>query len=433
MSARPRPPILYPAVSASIPAAGLKAREAMGRMADAQAGWSEAPGARQADAGAVLPEPLLRAELSRLLPGLDFATGLEAPFRCDYEAQSLPVRRRLCVAAIGLIGITPLYDRALLHLPDAFNALAHRLQYGLMIPALLAAVAAASWPRLHRWSPPLTILALLCVCAGLLGQRWVAAAYGVHFPEDFVMAAVISALLLTGLRLNRLLPWALLITACASLVELGQARQRPDVIYTVICMWMLTGLAVAGAYYIETLRRSAWLQTRLLELQAQTDSLTGLANRRQFLAEAARLLAQAARAGKSVAVCMFDVDHFKAYNDHYGHAAGDECLRRIAGAIHGSTRRPLDLSVRWGGEEFAVLWFDVDPRSARQMAEAVRLAVVGLGIAHAGVGAGSTVTLSGGLWQGPPLAGDSVERLLALADVRLYAAKAAGRNRIEAG
>lgn len=168
---------------------------------------------------------------------------------------------------------------------------------------------------------------------------------------------------------------------------------------------------------------------QLLVLNGQ-DALTGLANRRRFdhslLQESARL----ARAGMPLALLMIDVDHFKTYNDRYGHPAGDACLRQIAGLLQRHARRPGDLVARYGGEEFAILLANTDHSGARLLAEEVRAGLVALGLPHQGNPAG-IVTVSIGLHAlsavEDPLAGT---RLVERADQALYAAKAAGRNTV---
>jgi diguanylate cyclase (GGDEF)-like protein/PAS domain S-box-containing protein len=166
---------------------------------------------------------------------------------------------------------------------------------------------------------------------------------------------------------------------------------------------------------------------QLLVLNGQ-DALTGLANRRRFdhalLQENARL----ARVGMPLALLMIDVDHFKSYNDCYGHPAGDECLRQIALLLQRHAKRPGDLVARYGGEEFAILLANTDHAGARALAEEVRAALVALALPHKGNPAG-IVTVSIGLHAvvavDDPLAGT---RLVEHADQALYAAKAAGRN-----
>lgn len=164
---------------------------------------------------------------------------------------------------------------------------------------------------------------------------------------------------------------------------------------------------------------------------ANTDALTGLANRRAFDAALDRGCEQAGTDGRPLSLLLIDVDRFKAYNDRYGHPEGDACLRRIASALRGSLRRPGDLVARYGGEELAVVLPDTDEPIAAQIAERVRTAIEALRIQHDGNSScGGVVTASFGCATLKPGSGDGSKELLALADTRLYEAKRLGRNRV---
>jgi diguanylate cyclase (GGDEF)-like protein len=167
-----------------------------------------------------------------------------------------------------------------------------------------------------------------------------------------------------------------------------------------------------------------------LKTLADSDGLTGLANRRLFGEALAGELARARRNGGRFALILADVDFFKKYNDRYGHVAGDDCLRQVAAVIGGGARRPGDLAARYGGEEFAVILPDTDLDGARTVAEGIRAAVAALEIAHADA-AGGKVGLSLGVVAGLAEAEPDCAWIEA-ADRLLYEAKAAGRNRVVA-
>lgn len=172
---------------------------------------------------------------------------------------------------------------------------------------------------------------------------------------------------------------------------------------------------------------------RRLEQQALEDELTRLANRRRFIRALSDEFARAARSQKPLALVLFDVDYFKQYNDIYGHSAGDECLRNVAEVIRGGQKRPADLAVRYGGEEFCLLLPETDAQGALQVAEQTRLALGELGLAHAG-SPRRRLSLSAGVHACQPSpdsgAEGGPERLIQCADKALYAAKAAGRDRV---
>jgi diguanylate cyclase (GGDEF)-like protein len=128
---------------------------------------------------------------------------------------------------------------------------------------------------------------------------------------------------------------------------------------------------------------------------------------------------------------FIDVDTFKKFNDRYGHKAGDTALQRIAGVVHGVAKRALDLAARYGGEELAVVLYDVPSEHAAQLAEAMRVAVMNLGIEHLDGMPLEVVTISIGVGMVRPTLARSPDGAVQLADEALYAAKRNGRNRVE--
>jgi diguanylate cyclase (GGDEF)-like protein len=134
-----------------------------------------------------------------------------------------------------------------------------------------------------------------------------------------------------------------------------------------------------------------------------------------------------------LAVVLLDIDHFKFYNDHYGHLAGDACLRRVSDAVRGALRRPGDFAGRYGGEEILVILPATDATGGRYMAEGFCGTIASLRIEHMGSRHG-VVTVSAGYCAHMPTSGvETVAHFIQAADEGLYAAKAAGRNQAYAG
>src|SRR5262249_24823927 len=169
---------------------------------------------------------------------------------------------------------------------------------------------------------------------------------------------------------------------------------------------------------------------RALERMSRQDSLTELANRRYFDTFLAEEIARARRSKQELSLALCDVDFFKAYNDHYGHQAGDECLRQVARVLQGACRRPADLAARYGGEEFALVLPETGVGGAVQVGEAVRTAILELQVPHEHSGIARHVTLSVGIAGVLPGMDTDAERLIATADQALYQAKKLGRNRV---
>lgn len=164
---------------------------------------------------------------------------------------------------------------------------------------------------------------------------------------------------------------------------------------------------------------------------ATTDGLTGLANRRRFDEFLGQQWTRAQALDQPLGLMLVDIDHFKAYNDRYGHPAGDQCLCTVGQTLQGALRRPADLVARWGGEEFAAVLSDTDLDAALAAAERVRAGVQARGIVHAASRCALSVTVSIGLVvMRPAQATGGIGELLRLADEALYRAKSGGRNRV---
>lgn len=173
------------------------------------------------------------------------------------------------------------------------------------------------------------------------------------------------------------------------------------------------------------------LEKKNKELQrlSSLDGLTGIANRRRFDEYLEQEWLRAARGNKTLSLILTDIDHFKTYNDNYGHQGGDEVLRRVAQAIESGAHRPGDLVARYGGEEFAIILPDTEPAGAASVAEAIRQSVVRLDIPHGFSTAADHVTLSLGVASIIPREGGLPATLIEAADEALYEAKHSGRNR----
>jgi diguanylate cyclase (GGDEF)-like protein len=168
----------------------------------------------------------------------------------------------------------------------------------------------------------------------------------------------------------------------------------------------------------------------LLESQAVTDGLTGIANRRQFDKWLDREWRLAIRRQSPISLILGDIDCFKLFNDHYGHPEGDECLKGVAKALAAGLRRPSELLARYGGEEFACILPDTDLTGATHFAGNLLEQVRALKMPHETSFVTDTVTMSLGAATMSPKLGDGQETLIQRADEQLYAAKKAGRNQV---
>lgn len=185
---------------------------------------------------------------------------------------------------------------------------------------------------------------------------------------------------------------------------------------------------------VETLRDMTAQKEAQTELErlATRDGLTGVANRRCFDQTLSIEWRRATRESRALSLLMIDVDYFKRYNDTYGHQGGDECLRRIAGAMSNVVKRTSDAVARYGGEEFSILLPATDPGGARLVAERIRAAVEALALTHAQSEIADHVTVSIGVASVMVSSGDMPAQLVGAADAALYRAKKEGRNRVVA-
>lgn len=234
--------------------------------------------------------------------------------------------------------------------------------------------------------------------------------------------------------------YPLIIFAALNKEEVLASWRQESLLSAAIVVLLMGILGVLGYRSIRQMKEQNHIQNELLgaqeklievnrtlELLALEDALTGLANRRQFDLFLHAEMGRAKRSQGSLALLMIDVDHFKRFNDQYGHLTGDECLRTISAIIRANINRPGDLAARYGGEEFAVVLPGTDYVGAFLVAEKIRRAVQQAGIEHS-EGTEGTVTVSLGVSACSPTVEDLSKALIGAADKALYVAKTSGRN-----
>jgi len=181
------------------------------------------------------------------------------------------------------------------------------------------------------------------------------------------------------------------------------------------------------ARLVDLTRELSGINASLREQSAQ-DALTGIPNRRSFDTAFEQEWNHATRSGKPLALILADVDHFKRYNDTYGHQKGDDCLKAVAGAMRHAARRKVDMVARYGGEEFAMLLPDTPAVSALLVAGRVLELVRDLRLPHQNSSTSDHITISLGVCATVPSAETRPEQLVKVADAALYDAKSKGRN-----
>lgn len=269
----------------------------------------------------------------------------------------------------------------------------------------------------------------------MVGHACINAVFGseIFGPHPGYLAAIavyaFGAALLTGLQFRQ----SLLVNGVALCVLLVSAWHQPLPLMAAVSVIGHIGFAMlmAGvvAIALERAVRGLFLENRRVGEMASRDGLTGLKNRRAFDDHLQLVWQLALRDQRALGVMLIDVDFFKSFNDSLGHQAGDAALQSIANAVADTARRPLDLAARYGGEELAIILFDVTREYVAETAERVQSLVEELGIKHPGSSVSPVVTVSTGVAFVRPTADRSPQGAIMLADRALYAAKRAGRNR----
>lgn len=282
----------------------------------------------------------------------------------------------------------------------------------------------------------------LCLALILLKTQ---SPWGGYYQAGFVVI-ILYGILVQPLSFKWALPYGLGLLAmhmwCA---RMGQGMPESLQISILHMLISTLGLSLAASFMVDRLRRRRFLlllrEEQLIErlghvnqqLQgwSRSDVLTGVPNRRHFYEHLAQVWERARHDRTPVSVLMLDVDHFKAFNDRYGHPAGDACLRQVAQGMAAHLRKPVDFIARYGGEEFIAVLPGADPEVARQVAERVCEGIRALGLPHEGSSTSPVVTVSVGVATAVPgTPNTSADELVSNADRALYDAKREGRNRV---
>jgi diguanylate cyclase (GGDEF)-like protein len=361
---------------------------------------------------------------------LRFDGELEAAYLRDQFRERLRyLRVNLAIlAAISVLVIQ--VDR--LVMPAIARIVPDLARTGIMLPLLLAGLVITFARRADAWYPRYIAAAMT---AALVAMSWVSiSAFAAGEPRVFprLVLAMVAVYFVLGLSFRSAIAVNAIGVAAYALIAAAKDMPVVDLAHFELTLVIANVICVAGAWNLEHARRTAWLEGQRLAETAMQDGLTGIHNRRRFDEHLQRAWAQGVRERKPIALLLADIDHFKAYNDRYGHQAGDEAMKAVAGVLPRFARRPLDLAARYGGEEFAIVLFDTGRAEAERIAAEILEAVRRLGIVHQGSAAAPVLTASIGIACVVPAARRSWTGLVQLADQALYAAKDGGRDRAAA-
>jgi diguanylate cyclase (GGDEF)-like protein len=366
-------------------------------------------------------------QLERGFPWLRFEADLEDHYLREQHEQGLAQLRFNLVLALVLVLAFVSMDRRFL--PDTLERVA-LLRYGLVLPSLglclIATFIPRGWRLYGRLVKTLAPVVLVAIVALVLGSGQATSA--AVFPA--LVLATIFVYYLVGLSFYGALVTNLIGLAAfvigAAWVDIPAQQTSYQ------AMVLLSGNIVGAtvAYNLARARRTSWLEALMLAEMAERDGLTGTYNRRRLDGHLRRAWQQGIREHSPMALLMVDIDFFKAYNDHYGHQAGDAALKSVASVLAHAARRPLDFVARYGGEEFLVVLYDTSRAYAAELAGRIIEGVRELNIPHAASGISPLLTVSIGVAYVHPVAGRSPDGFVQLADEALYAAKNSGRNRV---
>ncbi len=358
---------------------------------------------------------------------LRFLPGLESSYGHDQYRQGRPYLRASLGMGALVVTVFALLDQFVLHI--VHEPLVEFVRYAVLLPAIVLGLTVTflqDGSRIYR--PVVSFLSPVGMVAivALVLSAW---EHGQSQPFMALILATMFVYFLIGLPFFAGLVTNLIAAVAYLGVALALGMTVQELTYDMLMLLLAIAVGATAAYNVEHARRTAWLESRMLDEAAQRDGLTGIYNRRRFDEHLARIWQHCMREHRPVALLIADIDYFKAFNDRYGHQAGDEAMKAVAAVLARQARRPLDFVARYGGEEFAIVLHDTTLDHAAKAADDLLAEVRGLGIPHQGSSAAPVLTVSVGVACVIPVARRSPEGLVQLADQALYAAKDGGRNR----
>ena len=357
---------------------------------------------------------------------LVFFDFVEEEFR-QYYAKSSVLRARLL--PIGGI-VTILLGTGFMLANDDTHPVVLVFNIGIMLPILTATWWASSRPTHHRLYQ--FLLATSALLIGMLISSNVTRAslesHSYYFGAEIAWIFIIWLIL--GLPFRHAAFTALSLSGTYIFGLSAFNVQPAESMFSISMLLIVNVIGGFCCYQLEHTVRRSFLESKVLGQLAERDGLTGVYNRRSFDEHLERIWRQSRRDQEPLTIMLIDIDHFKAFNDRYGHQAGDDALKEVARVISLNAQRPLDFAARFGGEEFALILYGPAGEYGRELPEQLREAVRGLKIRHDESPTNRYLTASIGVAMVHPEGKRSLAGAVQMADEALYEAKEAGRNRV---
>ena len=369
--------------------------------------------------------------LAKGFRSLRFEEPLESEFRADHRAKMRAWNRvAIWMSACTVLGYAVL-DHFVLSADHA--RVTNIVRFGMHVPAVIIMLICTSRRFYARWYDLGIGIVAPLFGIGIVIMAAVAPVNEVPMVGGRLLLVAFFFYFMIGLRFREAVRANLIVFAALAVAIVASPMPGSTGTYLLFTLFCANLIGVIGSYALEHANRTAFLEHRQLTEVATHDGLTTLLNRAAFEDQIRRVWQQAQRDRQTVSVIMIDIDYFKAYNDRYGHIAGDDCLRRVSSALReAARRRPLDFVARYGGEELVAVLYGADKAYGESISRGLLTAVRELRIPHANSQTQPYVTVSVGVVSVDAYRMTTHDAAVGLADQALYAAKNQGRDRFVA-
>lgn len=358
------------------------------------------------------------------LSRLRFTRFVEEEFRKYYGAMHHPrVRGLLVLASFTVVAVTGTGMAE-----QNVSAITATFGLAVMMPLLMATLIASYQPERHQLYQYLLSGSAISIGLIVTSLTLRAGLHGTPYYFGTEIAWIMTLWLILGLLFWFAAATTFIISVAYAWGLIHWNFGSREAGFEALMLVGVNAIGALSCFQLESTSRRSFLESRRLADLAERDGLTGLYNRRAYNNFMDRIWRQSRREQSQLTIMLIDIDHFKAFNDLYGHQAGDDALKRVAEVIAMGAQRPLDFAARYGGEEFALVLYGQAGTFGRELPEHIRQKVETLAIPHAEASAGAHLTISIGVSIVTPGAERSLAGAIQMADEALYQAKEEGRN-----